>query len=558
MKVLIVDDQKTNRQILAWILEELGHDYVEAENGKQAVEKVLSDSPDLILMDVIMPVMDGYDATKEIKSLLGDQYIPVIFLTGLSDEKTLIKCLESGGDDFLSKPVDEIVLQAKMKAHSRTRDLNEQVRKKNDELVYLHHRLQEEHAMGEHVLTNAMNDGFLDSPNISHFISPASLFNGDVLLAAPKPSGGLYVFLGDFTGHGLAASIGAIPVSQAFYAMTSKDLPLTEIVSTLNGSLCRFLPDYMFCAAVLVELNQAADMAKIWSGGLPDGLVINSDLGVKGEITSQHMPLGILEGDEFEDDLELIKLAEGDSLFFYTDGITEGVSDEGVMFGEERLKVLLNAHTDKPLEQLIEGFHKFKVGTEQEDDVSVVQIKALPISADTSSVELEEDLLPWTVSMKLTSSELKSLTDPVSQLFLMFPKNRKLKIHNDVVRSIVAEMFSNSLEHGLLGLDSSLKETDDGFLTYYEQREVKLALLDSGEILVKLEYQPLKDKNTLNIQISDSGAGFDVEKAKAVINESTDDLSYGRGLKLVGSLAKGVNFSNGGSTIDVSYDLTTL
>jgi len=558
MKVLIVDDQKTNRQILAWILEGLGHDYIEAENGKVAVEMVLAESPDLILMDVIMPVMDGYDATKEIKSLLGDQYIPVIFLTGLNDEKTLIKCLESGGDDFLSKPVDEIVLQAKMKAHSRTRELNEQVRKKNDELVYLHNRLQQEHSMGEHVLTNAMNDGFLDSPNISHFISPASLFNGDVLLAAPKPSGGLYVFLGDFTGHGLAASIGAIPVSQAFYAMTAKGLPLTEIAFTLNASLCRFLPDHMFCAAVLLELNQAGDMAKIWSGGLPDGLVINSDSGIKGEVVSQHMPLGILEGDEFEDDFELIKLASGDSLFFYTDGITEGVSNEGLMFGEDRLKALLNKHSDNPLEQLIEGFHQFKVGTEQEDDVSVVQIKALPSSDLQSSEELEHDTLPWTVTMRLNASELKKHTDPVSQLFLMFPKNRRLKMHSDVIRSIVAEMFSNSLEHGLLGLDSALKATDDGFLEYYEQRAARLVSLEDGEISVMLEYQPTVDKNTLKIQISDSGSGFDVKKAEAAINENTDDLSYGRGLALIGSLAKNVCFSNGGATIEVCFDLSAV
>lgn len=558
MKVLIVDDQKTNRQILAWILEELGHDYVEAENGKIAVDRFLAESPDLILMDVIMPVMDGYEATKEIKSLLGDQYVPVIFLTGLTDEATLIKCLESGGDDFLSKPVDEIVLQAKMKAHGRTRDLNEQVRKKNDELSYLHKLLQQEHAMGEHVLTNAMDAGFLESPNISHFISPASLFNGDVLLAAPKPSGGLYVFLGDFTGHGLAASIGAIPVSQTFYAMTAKGLPLTEIASTLNSSLCRFLPDYMFCAAVLLELNQAGDMAKIWSGGLPDGLVINSEDGVKGEVVSQHMPLGILEEDEFEDDIELIKLALGDSLFFYTDGITEGVSKEGVMFGEERLKALLNKHCENPLDKLIKGFHRFKMGTEQEDDVSVVQIKSLPSSVVESKLGSEHDTLPWSVTMKLNACELKRMTDPVSELFSIFPKNKKLKIHSDVIRSIVAEMFSNSLEHGLLGLDSALKASDDGFLEYYEQRSTKLALLEEGEISVTLEYQPSIDKNILNIQISDSGGGFDVSKAEAAFNISANDLSYGRGLALVGSLAKNVSFSNGGSTIEVTYDLSAV
>ena len=170
MNVLIVDDQKSNRQILAWILSDLGHDHDEAENGREAVEKVRANVPDLILMDVVMPVMDGYEATREIKEMLGSQYIPVIFLTGLTDEKTLIKCLENGGDDFLSKPVDEIILHAKMKAHGRTRELNEQIRSKNSELEYLHNRLQQEHSMGEHVLTNAMKDSVLDSPCISHFI----------------------------------------------------------------------------------------------------------------------------------------------------------------------------------------------------------------------------------------------------------------------------------------------------------------------------------------------------------------------------------------------------
>ena len=338
--------------------------------------------------------------------------------------------------------------------------------------------------------------------------------------------------------------------------MAAKGLPLTEIASTLNASLCRFLPDHMFCAAVLLELNQAGDMAKIWRGGLPDGLVINSDTGIKGEVISQHMPLGILEGDEFEDDFEMIKLASGDALFFYTDGITEGLSSEGVMFGDERLKALLNEHSSMPLEKLIEGFHQFKAGTEQEDDVSVVQIKALPSSVIKTNEELERDALPWAITMTLNATELKSLTDPISQLFLMFPKNRKLKIHSDVIRSVVAEMFSNSLEHGLLDLDSTLKATDDGFMEYYEQRASKLASLVNGEISVKLEYQPSIDKNILKIKISDSGCGFDIKKAEAAINENADDLSYGRGIALISSLSKNESFSNGGANIEVSYDLS--
>lgn len=555
MNVLIVDDQRTNREILAWILDDLGHDHEVAENGQEAVDKVKANTPDLILMDVVMPVMDGYEATKAIKQFLGSRYIPVIFLTGLTDESTLIKCLESGGDDFLSKPVDQIVLQAKMSAHGRTRELNEQIRAKNSELEYLHNRLQQEHAMGEHVLTNAMKDSVLDSPCISHYISPASLFNGDLLLAAPKPSGGLYVFLGDFTGHGLAASIGAIPVSQAFYAMTAKELSLTEIARTLNLSLYKFLPDHMFCAATLVELNQAGDMAKLWMGGLPDGVVISNNIGLKGTITSQHMPLGILDDDEFEDELEFIKLADGDSIVCYTDGITEGVNKKGEMFGEDRLQALLSRDCVNPLEELVNGFHLFNDGTEQEDDISVVQIKSMPTEGHEVRVEHSEIPLPWCISTKLNSKEISGLSDPVSKLMPMIPKTDRFNAHSDTIRSIVSEMFSNALEHGLLGLDSKLKDEEDGFIEYYKLRDERIKSLVDESISLRVQYDPQIDINTLTIEISDTGGGFNVDGVLSRLEENTEDLSYGRGIALITSLAKEIKFLNGGATMTVLYDL---
>ncbi|MFD2230559.1 ATP-binding SpoIIE family protein phosphatase [Alkalimarinus sediminis] len=557
MNVLIVDDQRTNREILAWILEDLGHDHEMAQDGKEALEKVKAQVPDLILMDVVMPVMDGYEATREIKKFLGSQYIPVIFLTALTDESTLIKCLESGGDDFLSKPVDQIVLHAKMKAHGRTRELNEQIRNKNSELVYLHNRLQQEHAMGEHVLTNAMKESVLDSPCISHYISPASLFNGDLLLAAPKPSGGLYVFLGDFTGHGLAASIGAIPVSQAFYAMTAKELSLTEIARTLNSSLYKFLPDHMFCAATLVELNQAGDMAKLWMGGLPDGVVISNKDGIKGTITSQHMPLGILDDSEFEDDLEFIKLSEGDSIVCYTDGITEGVNSQGEMFGEERLQALLAKKVANPLDELVDGFHVFKGGTEQEDDISVVQIKSMPTENLVRGGVGVELPLPWCISTKLNSKELINLSDPAAKLMKMMPNTAIFNAHGDTIRSIISEMYSNALEHGLLRLDSKLKDTEDGFIEYYKLREERVRALEGESISIEIQYDPAVDNNILVIEVSDSGCGFDIDAVVSRLGENTEELSYGRGLALIKSFSKEIKFLSGGSTIVVKYDLAT-
>ena len=86
---LIVDDELTNRMILRSLLKKQGYDSVEAENGRQAVELFRERQPDIIFMDVMMPEMDGYEATRIIKAEAGNRFIPVIFLTAVTDEESL-------------------------------------------------------------------------------------------------------------------------------------------------------------------------------------------------------------------------------------------------------------------------------------------------------------------------------------------------------------------------------------------------------------------------------------------------------------------------------------
>ncbi|MCU7940573.1 MAG: response regulator [gamma proteobacterium symbiont of Bathyaustriella thionipta] len=119
MKILIVDDDKTNRLVLSAYLKKDGFTVVSAENGVEAIEVFQAEEPALILMDVIMPVMDGYEATKKIKSMMTDKFIPIIFLTAMTDEKALSECVAVGGDDFLTKPYNRTLLKAKIDALDR-------------------------------------------------------------------------------------------------------------------------------------------------------------------------------------------------------------------------------------------------------------------------------------------------------------------------------------------------------------------------------------------------------------------------------------------------------
>lgn len=118
--VLVVDDTATNRQILSVFLKKLGHVVDLAENGAQAVDLFAAKNYDVVIMDVMMPVMDGYEATRRIKELCGDRWVPVIFLSALDKDENLVTGLEAGGDDYLPKPVNFVVLEAKLRSFSRT------------------------------------------------------------------------------------------------------------------------------------------------------------------------------------------------------------------------------------------------------------------------------------------------------------------------------------------------------------------------------------------------------------------------------------------------------
>jgi PAS domain S-box-containing protein len=120
LKVLVVDDTATNRLMLQVFLRKLGLEVVVAADGAQGVAAYEREMPDIVLMDVMMPVMDGYEATRRIKALSGERWIPVIFLSALDSEESLVTGLDAGGDDYLSKPVNFVVLDAKLRSTART------------------------------------------------------------------------------------------------------------------------------------------------------------------------------------------------------------------------------------------------------------------------------------------------------------------------------------------------------------------------------------------------------------------------------------------------------
>jgi len=139
MKVMLAEDSRSNQMLISAYIEDFGHQVTIVDDGQAAIDAFKQDRPDLILMDVSMPVLDGITATKKIRALCSDSHdwIPIIFLSALTNSQDIAKGIEAGGDDYLSKPVDAVVLNAKLTAMARIADMRRELDAANRKLTLM-------------------------------------------------------------------------------------------------------------------------------------------------------------------------------------------------------------------------------------------------------------------------------------------------------------------------------------------------------------------------------------------------------------------------------------
>ncbi|MFY8272841.1 SpoIIE family protein phosphatase [Pseudoalteromonas sp. SSDWG2] len=543
--ILVVDDEELNRTLLRIMLEHDNYSVIEASNGAEALVQLASNDVDLVLLDIMMPVMDGYVAAPKIKEHSGASYLPIIFITALEDSASLARCLDVGGDDFMPKPFEPLVLKAKLRVHLRIRELVQQSIRQTQTLTYYQNQTEREHELVEHIFANALKQPHEMPNGVDSHLSPAAMFNGDVFLSAVAPNGSQYFMLGDFTGHGLAAAIGALPISTIFYTMAAKNLAIGDIAKELNRSLAKLLPSHMFCAATLVEVNASAQSANFWLGGLPDGFIIDQQGDVLAHLESMHMALGILDDDEFERDVVHLSLRNHARIALYTDGIIEAENPSAAQYGYSRLERALKNKPRVGTSEIIADVHAFTGCEVQQDDYSVVIIDPTPHKVDEQRNKVISPL-PLTLHLDLDAQQLKKL-DPIAQLIDLLTNLPGLNAHKSSLFILLSEAYNNALEHGLLGLDSQMKLSDEGFMDYYLQREQRLDELTQGKIVIDVHYVPHERK--VIFKLADSGDGFD----RDAINLQQGYQSFGRGLSLLNELAENVTYNDKGNEVNITY-----
>jgi len=363
--------------------------------------------------------------------------------------------------------------------------------------------------------------------------------------------------LGDFTGHGLPAAVGAMPVADIFYAMTAKGYAISDIVAEANQKLKAILPTGIFCAAALLDLDATYSQLTVWNGGLPDVLLRQPAGGPLRRLHSQHLPLGVVHNARLDRSVEVLDLMPGERVYAYTDGVIEASAPTGTMFSQPRLEVYLtqDCAPEQVFETICDGLIAFRAGGPQRDDLTLIEITcdaklANQASPEATAASVAKAPACWHMALKLDAMTLRTL-DPLPQIMQMLMALQGLHAHRERLYIILAELLANALEHGLLGLDSGLKHTPQGFVTYYTAREQSLATIEHGWIKIVLTHKAVNTTGQLTLRLEDSGPGFDYHTCLPDLPAHT--THSGRGIPLVRTLCQALTYYGVGNCLEAVY-----
>jgi CheY-like chemotaxis protein len=366
--ILVVDDTPENIDVLKGVLQD---QYIlrPAINGELALRLALVEpQPSLILLDIMMPGMDGYEVCRQLKANPSTSAIPVIFITAKTETEDEVQGLVLGAADYLTKPVVPAIVKARVQTQLALRQARLDLEEKN--LI-----LNEEKELLEDIVTRMRSASPFDGRNVRYIKSSLEKTCGDIILSAYRPDGAQHVLVGDFSGHGLSAAFGGPLVSYIFYRLTAEGCVMRQILEEVNRILCRQLPTQLYMAAAALELQSDRKRVMVWNCGLPPVFCAGSTHGM-GRVDSGGLPLGISESaDAFEPHMQA-GMESGTHIYLYSDGITEASPDGGELYGQARLEALVSrVHGEQlPLEIIWQELDTYCGGQRLSDDAVMVEI----------------------------------------------------------------------------------------------------------------------------------------------------------------------------------------
>jgi sigma-B regulation protein RsbU (phosphoserine phosphatase) len=368
--ILVVDDIQANVLLISKILQK-EYNVIQAFSGMEAIEKYLAEKPDLILLDVVMPGIDGYETCRRIKELERNTFTPILFLTAQDDLQSKKEGLMSGAEDFISKPVEMGELTARINAALRTKNLYRQLSDANAEI-------ERERDVIARIQRSLLPETVPDTPGYDFFCDyqPSSKAGGDYYDFIRIDADHLGIIVSDVSGHGTPAAVIMAMTRIVLRAHLAGIHSPKDTLERLNRILCQNIETGDFITAFYAVVNLKTGTMKYASAGHIPPFLAEYDAGTLETLrVSRGFPLMISPNNELEE--REARLRSNSKLLIFTDGLSEAMNPGKELFGNRRLgEALLTLGKDRSAEQLgrelIRTIHDFRGGGGWADDYTLL------------------------------------------------------------------------------------------------------------------------------------------------------------------------------------------
>lgn len=337
--ILVIDDSRLNRLVIKRTLSEYGMSIDEAPDGEKGLEMLKKKKYDLVLVDIVMPHLDGFGFIEAFKPLTAENFIPIILMTGLDDLNSKIMGLTIGADDFLLKPLNTRELIARVLSLLR-------LKKTHDELYEKNRLIETELKVARKIQQFVVPLSFpeIKNPSIACRYLPIEQIGGDFFDVFQLEDNSFGFLIADVTGHGIPAALVMSMSTMMFrFHAPYHDQP-AALFSVINSRVKSILLDGQYITAFYLIYNADQQTLTFSNAGHTRALFYRKDQSKIMALDTQGFFLGISDLSSHEE--KTIRVNKGDRLFLYTDGIAELKNTSGEDFGEKGLARILKEKYD--------------------------------------------------------------------------------------------------------------------------------------------------------------------------------------------------------------------
>ena len=376
--ILVVDDNETNRDMLSRRLARQGYQVHLVAGGRQAFELLETQAVDLILLDVMMPEMNGYDALQRLKANPAQRDIPVLMISALDEMDSVVRCIELGAEDYLFKPFDPVLLRARIGACLEKKRLR-------DEIARHVRRMERELELARAIqLSMVPTDFSIAGPQgleLYATLQPAYEVGGDLYDFFWMTPERMCLVVADVSDKGASAALFMARAKTVirllatnFDRAAGRAPTAAELVVRIDAELCQDNPYSMFVTLLLCIVDARTGGIEWCNAGHNPPYLIAPDGAITQLARDNGIPIGI--DAEFSRVTETVQLASGGSLFAYTDGVSESMNEENGMFGTDRLEAVLRScggHTPQDVvNAMLRHVQTFAGSAAASDDITML------------------------------------------------------------------------------------------------------------------------------------------------------------------------------------------